>query len=163
MSRRTSAGILLYRVGPNGLEVLLGHPGGPAFRTRDLGHWTVPKGEIEAGELVEAVARREFEEETGHPVPDGPMLSLGDTIQRGGKLVLAWAVEGDLDPGAASSNTFEMEWPPGSGRWGEYAEIDRVAWFAPDEARRRIKDAQAVFVDRLEVLLGMRDEQAADD
>ena len=153
MSRRTSAGILLYRRGPAGLEVLLGHPGGPAFRARDHGHWTVPKGEIEEGELVEAVARREFEEETGHPVPDAPLISLGDTVQRGGKLVLAWAVEGDLDPARASSNTFDMEWPPGSGRWGTYAEIDRVAWFTPDEARRRIKDAQAVFIDRLERFL----------
>ena len=116
--------------------MLLGHPGGPAFRIRDHGHWSVPKGEVEEGESLEAVARREFEEETGHPVPDAPMLSLGDTVQKGGKLVVAWAVEGDLDPGLATSNTFEMEWPPGSGIRGTYAEIDRVAWFAPDEARR---------------------------
>lgn len=153
MSRRTSAGILLYRLGPDGLEVLLGHPGGPAFRSRDQGHWSVPKGEVEEGEPLEAVARREFEEETGHTVPDGPMLSLGDTVQKGGKLVVAWAVEGDLDPARAMSNTFEMEWPPRSGVRGTYAEIDRVAWFKPDEARTRIKDAQAVFIDRLEGLL----------
>jgi predicted NUDIX family NTP pyrophosphohydrolase len=153
MSRRTSAGILLYRRTPAGLEVLLGHPGGPAFRARDHGHWSVPKGEVEEGELLEAVARREFEEETGHPVPGAPMRSLGETVQKGGKLVIAWAVEGDLDPAEATSNTFEMEWPPGSGIRGTYAEIDRVAWFAPDEARARIKDAQAVFIDRLEVLL----------
>ena len=153
MSRRTSAGILLYRLRPTGLEVLLGHPGGPAFRSRDHGHWTVPKGEVEESEPLEAVARREFEEETGHPVPDGPMLSLGDTIQKGGKLVVAWAVEGDLDPARAMSNTFEMEWPPRSGVRGIYAEIDRVAWFKPDEARARIKDAQTVFIDRLEGLL----------
>ena len=152
MARRTSAGILLYRLGAGGLEVLLGHPGGPAFRVRDHGHWSVPKGEVEEGESLEAVARREFEEETGHPVPDAPMLSLGDTVQKGGKLVVAWAVEGDLDPALATSNTFEMEWPPGSGIRGTYAEIDRVAWFAPDEARARIKDAQAVFIDRLEAL-----------
>ena len=155
MSRRTSAGILLYRRGPSGLEVLLGHPGGPAFRARDQGHWSVPKGEVEEGEMLEAVARREFEEETGHPVPDAPMISVGDTVQKGGKLVVAWAVEGDLDPAQATSNTFEMEWPPGSGLRGTYAEIDRVAWFRPDEARVRIKDAQAVFIDRLEVLLGI--------
>jgi predicted NUDIX family NTP pyrophosphohydrolase len=154
MSRRTSAGILLYRIGPDGLEVLLGHPGGPAFRSRDHGHWSVPKGEVEEGESWEAVARREFEEETGHPVPDAPMLSLGDTVQKGGKLVVAWAIEGDLDPARAMSNTFEMEWPPRSGIRGTYAEIDRVAWFRPDEARARIKDAQAVFIDRLEALLG---------
>lgn len=154
MSRRTSAGILLYRFGPDGLEVLLGHPGGPAFRSRDHGHWSVPKGEVEEGEPLEAVARREFEEETGHAVPQAPMLSLGDTIQKGGKLVVAWAVEGDLDPARAMSNTFEMEWPPRSGIRRTYAEIDRVAWFKPDEARVRIKDAQAVFIDRLEALLG---------
>ena len=153
VARRTSAGILLYRVAPGGLEVLLGHPGGPAFRSRDHGHWSVPKGEVEEGEVLESVARREFEEETGHPVPDGPMLTLGDTVQKGGKLVVAWAVEGDLDPADARSNTFEMEWPPGSGFRGTYAEIDRVAWFRPDEARTRIKDAQAVFIDRLEALL----------
>jgi predicted NUDIX family NTP pyrophosphohydrolase len=87
-------------------------------------------------------------------VPDGPILSLGDTVQKGGKLVIACAVEGDLDPAQATSNTFEMEWPPGSGIRGTYAEIDRVAWFAPDEARLRIKDAQAVFIDRLEAMLG---------
>ncbi|MET1232951.1 MAG: NUDIX domain-containing protein, partial [Candidatus Limnocylindrales bacterium] len=127
MSRRTSAGILLYRFGPDGLEVLLGHPGGPAFRSRDHGHWSVPKGEVEEGEPLEAVARREFEEETGHAVPQAPMLSLGDTIQKGGKLVVAWAVEGDLDPARAMSNTFEMEWPPRSGIRRTYAEIDRVA------------------------------------
>jgi predicted NUDIX family NTP pyrophosphohydrolase len=153
MARRTSAGILLYRRTPSGLEVLLGHPGGPAFRARDHGHWSVPKGEVEEGELLEAVARREFEEETGHPVPASPMLGLGETIQKGGKLVVAWAVEGDLDPAEAQSNTFEMEWPPRSGIRGTYAEIDRVAWFSPAEARLRIKDAQAVFIDRLEALL----------
>jgi len=159
MARRTSAGILLYRRGTAGFEVLLGHPGGPAFRARDLGHWTVPKGEIEDGELAQAVALREFEEETGHPVPGGDLVPLGDTIQKGGKLVLAWAVEGDLDPTQASSNTFEMEWPPRSGQWGTYPEIDRVAWFAPDEARRRIKDAQAVFIDRLESILVTDEER----
>lgn len=113
----------------------------------------MPKGEVEEGELLEAVARREFEEETGHAVPDAPMLSLGDTVQKGGKLVVAWAVEGDLDPGQATSNAFEMEWPPGSGERQTYLEFDRVEWFSPDEARRRIKDAQAIFIERLEALL----------
>ena len=153
MERRVSAGILLYRRRENGLEVLLGHPGGPHFRRRDHGHWSVLKGEVESGEELEAVARREFEEEAGHPVPAGPLLPLGETIQKGGKRVVAWAVEGDLDPATALSNSFEMEWPPGSGIRGRYLEIDRVAWFAPEEARLRIKDAQAVFVDRLEALL----------
>jgi predicted NUDIX family NTP pyrophosphohydrolase len=156
MARPTSAGILLFRRGPDGLEVLLGHPGGPHFRTRDHGHWSVPKGEVEPGEALEAVARREFEEETGHAVPSGPLLDLGETIQKGGKRVVAWGVEGDLDPATAQSNTFELEWPPGSGVRSRYLEIDRVAWFAPDEARQRIKAAQAVFVDRLESLLAGR-------
>ena len=150
MSRRTSAGILLYRRGPSGLEVLLGHPGGPAFRARDQGHWSVPKGEVEEGEMLEAVARREFEEETGHPVPDAPMISVGDTVQKGGKLVVAWAVEGDLDPAQATSNTFEMEWPPRSGRLLRVPEVDRAAFFGLDEARAAIVSYQRRFLDELE-------------
>ncbi|MFI5291310.1 MAG: NUDIX domain-containing protein [Candidatus Limnocylindrales bacterium] len=153
MARRMSAGILLYRRADAGLEVLIGHPGGPFFTTRDAGAWSVLKGEVHEGEALEDVARREFEEEAGHPVPAGPLLPLGEVVQKGGKVVIAWAVEGDLDPAAAVSNVFEMEWPPGSGRIGSFAEIDRVAWFAPDEARRRLKAAQAPFVDRLEALL----------
>jgi predicted NUDIX family NTP pyrophosphohydrolase len=146
---RTSAGILLYRHTADGLEVLLGHPGGPYFAHRDLGAWSIPKGEVEPGEDLYAVARREFHEETGHPAPDGPVTPLGTVRQKGGKLVHAWAIEGDLDPAAAVSNTFSMPWPPGTSTLQAFPEIDRVAWFAPDEARRRIKDAQAAFLDRL--------------
>ena len=146
---RRSAGLLLYRRGAGGVEVLLAHPGGPVWAKRDLGAWTVPKGEFEPGEEGIAVARREFEEETGHPPPDGPPIALGEIRQKGGKVVEAWAFEGDLDPSAARSNTFPFEWPPRSGRWMTIPEIDRVEWFAPDEARRRIKDTQAPFVDRL--------------
>jgi len=149
-SGRTSAGILLWRRREGGIEVLLAHQGGPFWAKKDHGHWTVPKGETEPGEGLEAVARREFAEETGHELPDGPMIHLGDVRQKSGKLVIAWAVEGDLDPSTAVSNVFEMEWPPRSGRRQEFPEIDRVEWFDPNEARRRLKAAQLPFLDRLE-------------
>ena len=152
-SIRRSAGILLYRRGPAGLEVLLAHPGGPIWAKRDAGVWTVPKGEIESGEEAWAVACREFAEETGHPPPDGPPIDLGEIRQKGGKLVVAWALEGDLDPATARSNTFPFQWPPRSGRWITIPEIDRVEWFAPDEARGRLKETQIPFVDRLEAAL----------
>ena len=116
---------------------------------KDLGAWTLPKGEFEGNEEALAVARREFEEETGHAAPDGTPIELGEIRQKGGKLVTAWALEGDLDPETARSNTFPLQWPPGSGRWITIPEIDRVEWFAPDEARRRIKDTQIPFIDRL--------------
>ena len=153
-STRRSAGILLYRRGPAGVEVLLAHPGGPIWAKRDAGVWTVPKGEIETGEEAWDVARREFAEETGHPPPDGPAIDLGEIRQKGGKLVVAWALEGDLDPVTAQSNTFPFQWPPRSGRWITVPEIDRVEWFAPDEARNRLKETQIPFVDRLEAALG---------
>ena len=150
---RRSAGILLWRRVQGSVEVLLGFPGGPFFVGKDADHWTVLKGEIEVGEEPLAVARREFEEESGHPVPDGPTTDLGEITQKGGKVVLAWAVEGDLDPGAAVSNTFEMEWPPRSGRMQPFPEIDRVEWFDLTTAREKIKAAQAPFLDRLEATL----------
>ena len=151
---RQSAGILLYRRSENGLEVLLAHPGGPIFARRDEGHWTVPKGEPDVDEPLVEAAWREFQEETGQAVPDGARLELGSIVQKGGKVVHAWAVEGDLDPARARSEHFEMEWPRGSGRIQSYPEIDRVAWFDPTEARRRIKDTQVALIDRLEALLG---------
>jgi predicted NUDIX family NTP pyrophosphohydrolase len=160
MVTRRSAGIVLFRrtAGPDGaFEVLLGHPGGPFFRQRDEGHWTIPKGEPDApDDDLLAVARREFEEETGHRAPDDgasePIL-LGTIVQKGGKVVHGWAIEGDLDPATAVSNTFVMEWPPRSGKREEFAEIDRVAWFGPDAARRRLKPTQVPFVDRLAAIL----------
>ena len=156
MTRR-SAGLLLYRRTAGGdLEVLLGHPGGPIWASRDAGVWSVPKGEFDDGEAAWDVARREFAEETGHPPPDGPPIDLGEIRQKGGKLVVAWALEGELDPGTAHSNTFEFQWPPRSGRYITIPEIDRVAWFAPDEARRRIKDTQVPFIDRLLSAIGLR-------
>jgi predicted NUDIX family NTP pyrophosphohydrolase len=149
---RLSAGILLYRRGGSGLEVLLAHPGGPVWQRRNDGAWSIPKGEPDAEEVDDllAVARREFEEETGQPVPErGEPIELGSIRQKGGKVVHAWAVEGELDPSVARSNMTRMEWPPKSGRWVTFPEIDRVEWFTPDEARRRIKDTQAPLVDRL--------------
>jgi predicted NUDIX family NTP pyrophosphohydrolase len=117
---------------------------------KDAGHWTVVKGEVEPGEAPPDVARREFKEETGHDLPEGPMVDLGEIVQKSGKLVQAWAVEGDLDPSTAFSNTFEMEWPPRSGVRVPFPEIDRVEWFDLEEGRRRIKEAQIPFIDRLE-------------
>jgi predicted NUDIX family NTP pyrophosphohydrolase len=150
---RTSAGILLYRRREGGLEVLLAHPGGPFHANRDRGDWSIPKGEPADGEDLADAAVREFEEETGVHLAESPRIALGSVRQKGGKVVTAWAVEGDLDPAASRSNEFEMEWPPGSGRLEAFPEIDRVAWFAPDEARLRVKEAQAPFLDRLEVAL----------
>ena len=155
MSRPTSAGILLYRRSSNGagLEVLLAHPGGPWFATKDAGHWSIPKGEADGNEQLFDVARREFIEETGHDLPDGPPIELGSIVQKGGKTVHAWAVEGDLDPDTAHSNLFETEWPPRSGRRATFPEIDRVAWFAPNDARERMKPTQIPLLDRLEAVL----------
>jgi len=150
MASRVSAGILLYRRSGGRVEVLLAHPGGPYFEAKDLGHWTIPKGEVDVGEELEAVARREFEEETGHRVPDGATAPLGAIVQKGGKTVHAWAVEGDLDPALAASNTFEVEWPPRSGRRQTFPEIDRVAWLGLDDARRAVKSTQVPLIDRLE-------------
>ena len=156
MAERTSAGILLYRrAGDGALEVLLAHPGGPFFAKRDLGDWTIPKGEPDATETdLSAVARREFAEETGTDIgPATPMIELGSIVQKGGKVVHAWAVEGDLDPATAVSNEFEVEWPPRSGRRQRFPEIDRVAWFGLDEARTQIKETQVPLIDRLEAAL----------
>ena len=153
MTRR-SAGILLFRRRGDGVDVLLGHPGGPYFAAKHDGAWGIPKGEAEPGETEWEVARREFEEETGFAVPDGPPIELGEIVQKGGKEVIAWAVEGDLDPADASSNMIEIIWPPGSGRRMAIPELDRVAWFEPDAARRAIRDRQAPFIDRLLMALG---------
>lgn len=151
---RTSAGIVLWRRRDGRVEVLLGHPGSPYWARRDEGDWTVLKGEVEPGEELVAVARREFAEETGHALDDdASMIELGEIRQKSGKVVHAWAVEGTLDPAEAVSNTFEMEWPPRSGRIQTFPEIDRVEWFRLKKARVKIKDAQAPFLDRLEAAL----------
>jgi predicted NUDIX family NTP pyrophosphohydrolase len=150
MGSRRSAGILLYRRDRDGaVEVLLAHPGGPVFASKDAGHWTIPKGEIDEDEEPWDVARREFEEETGHPPPDGPSIELGEITQKGGKVVVGWGLEGDLDPATAHSNTFPFQWPPKSGRYITIPEVDRVVWCPPDAPRRRIKDTQIPLIDRL--------------
>lgn len=146
---RRSAGLLLYRRGGGGVEVLLGHMGGPYWVRRDAGAWTVPKGEYAGGEEPWDAARREFREELGLPAPEGAALPLGEVVQSGGKRVTVWAVEGDLDPAAVVPGTFAMEWPRGSGRTAEFPELDRVAWFGLDAARGLVVAAQAAFLDRL--------------
>jgi predicted NUDIX family NTP pyrophosphohydrolase len=145
-----SAGILLHRAGAAGPEVLLVHPGGPYWAKRDLGAWSIPKGEYEDGEDPRACALREFAEELGSPAPEGAgLVDLGEVRQKSGKVVTAWALRGDLDASAIRSNTFAMEWPPRSGATREFPEVDRAAWFGLDEARERILPAQAPLLDRL--------------
>ena len=144
-----SAGILLYRRRGDGLEVLLVHPGGPFWSKRDLGAWSIPKGEHEPGEAPLAAARREFQEEIGVAPPDGPTEDLGEIRQKGGKIVHAWGLEGDLDATAILSNTFSVEWPPRSGKLIDVPEVDRAEWFALEEARARINPAQVDLLERL--------------
>jgi predicted NUDIX family NTP pyrophosphohydrolase len=148
MAKR-SAGILLYRLSAGAPEVLLVHPGGPLWAKRDLGAWSIPKGEYAEAEDPLACALREFEEELGARPPTGAPLELGAIRQKGGKVVTAWAIEGDLDAGATRSNTFTIEWPPRSGVTREFPEIDRADWFAVEEARERLLPAQAELLDRL--------------
>jgi predicted NUDIX family NTP pyrophosphohydrolase len=144
---KTSAGLLLFR--RNGtLEVLLVHPGGPLWTKKDEGAWSIPKGEIEPGEDPLAAARREFEEELGYPV-SGEFIELAPVRQASGKVVHAWAVEGDFDPAALTSGTFTMEWPPRSGRQQQFPEVDRVEWFTIDDAKRKINKAQIALLDEL--------------
>ena len=145
---RTSAGLLMFRRRDGALEVLLVHPGGPFWAKKDLGAWTIPKGELEKGEDALATAQREFEEETGFAV-DGQFLPLGEVKQKSGKIVRAWGVRGDLDADQIRSNEFEVEWPPGSGRKRSYPEIDRGAWYGLDEASRRIRPDQRPLLDAL--------------
>jgi predicted NUDIX family NTP pyrophosphohydrolase len=144
-----SAGILLYRRAGDGLEVLLVHPGGPFWAKKDVGVWSIPKGEHDEGEDALATALREFHEETGTVLPPGALTDLGTVKQRAGKVVRAWAAEGDLAADAIRSNHFTIEWPPRSGRMREFPEVDRAAWFGVVEARERINPAQAAFLDRL--------------
>jgi len=152
-AKGSSAGILLHRGGERGTEVLLAHPGGPFWARKDLGAWSIPKGELDEGEDARAGALREFAEETGTHLPEGALEELGSVRQKSGKVVVAFAVEGDLDPATLRSNTFEAEWPPRSGRIQAFPEIDRAEWFDLDAAREKLNPAQAAFVDRLEELL----------
>ena len=151
---KLSAGLLVYRRTGGELEVLIVHPGGPFWAKKDDGAWSVPKGEYEPDEDPLEVALREFEEEIGAEPPDhATAVSLGELRQPSGKVVRAWAVEGDLDVSEVRSNTFEMEWPPRSGRTQEFPEVDRAGWFGLEEARRKLLRGQVGFLDRLEELL----------
>jgi predicted NUDIX family NTP pyrophosphohydrolase len=178
MGPKISAGILLYRERTGELEVLLAHPGGPYYAHKDAGDWSIPKGEPTDSELgrsaakplaelgrsaakplaeldLEAVARREFAEETGQSIGPGPLVSLGTIVQLGGKTIYAWAARGDLDPASAHSNSFELEGPPRSGRRQSFPEVDKVAWFATAEARVKLKAAQIPLLERLEASLAV--------
>ncbi len=146
--QKTSAGILMYRKVNDGTEVFLVHPGGPFFSNRDAGVWSIPKGEIDKGEDPLAAAQREFEEETGCR-PEGPFLPLTPVKQKGGKIVLSWAVEGGCDADSIKSNTFSLEWPPKSGRVQVFPEVDRAAWFSIGAAKTKINPAQAALLDEL--------------
>jgi predicted NUDIX family NTP pyrophosphohydrolase len=144
-----SAGLLMFRRRPGLVQVLLAHPGGPFWSRRDEASWTLPKGEIGLDEDPLQAARREFQEETGF-ASVAPFHLLGELRQKSGKRITAWAFEGDADPAALTSNLFEMEWPPRSGRRQRFPEIDRIAWFDLDEARRKLIAGQAPFIDHLE-------------
>jgi predicted NUDIX family NTP pyrophosphohydrolase len=148
-TQRRSAGILLHRDIGRGLQVLLVHPGGPFWVRRDAGAWSIPKGEYEADEDPVDAARREFAEELGVAPPPGELADLGEVRQKSGKFVRAWALAGDFDPGVIVSNTFELEWPPRSGRMREFPEVDRAQWFGLEEAHEKINPAQATLLDRL--------------
>jgi predicted NUDIX family NTP pyrophosphohydrolase len=152
---RRSAGLLMYRRRPHhDLEVFIVHPGGPHFAKKDFGSWTIPKGEYEEGEHPLQAARREFQEETGFPAGE-LFIDLGSIKQKGGKIVAAWAFEGDCDPAKLVSNLCEVEWPPRSGRTIEIPEIDRGAWFSIDEAKEHIKPTQIPLLDRLVIALNL--------
>ena len=152
MAKKQTAGILLYRMRNGELEVFLVHPGGPFWMKKDAGAWSIPKGETEAGEDLLHAAKREFHEETGFSL-DGKFIALTPLKQRGGKMVHAWAVEGDVDAESSKSNLFSMEWPPRSGRRAEFPEVDRAAWFTLESAKEKILQSQAEFLEELRRLV----------
>jgi predicted NUDIX family NTP pyrophosphohydrolase len=154
---RLSAGLLVYRISESGVvDVVIAHPGGPFWAKKDEGAWSVPKGEYEEGADPLAAAEREFAEEIGQPAPAGARIELGEITQPGGKRVTVWAVQGDLDVSGARSNSFEMEWPKGSGRVMEFPEVDRVEWVAAGLARVKLLHGQVPFIDRLMEAVGDR-------
>ncbi len=151
---KRSAGLLLWRRGESGVEVLLAHPGGPLFARKDDGNWTIPKGELDPGEDELAAARREFGEELGIPVPAGEPVLLGEVRQSSGKVNVIWALEGDPGPFEVTSNLFDLEWPPRSGKIGQYPEVDRAAWYPIGEAAAKLFVSQRSFIERLAELIG---------
>lgn len=150
---KKSAGLLLYRERENGIEVLLAHPGGPFWRNKDEGAWTIPKGEFGDDEDPLAAAKREFEEELGTKPPVGDYIQLKPIKQKNGKIVHAWAVKGDFDPATLTSNAFEMEWPPKSGRMKSFPEVDRAQWFPAPVAKQKMLFGQGALVDELLTLI----------
>ena len=152
---KLSAGILMYRRSSRGIELLLAHPGGPFWASKDQGAWSIPKGEYDDSEDALIAAKREFAEELGSALPSHPFLDLGAIKQPSRKVITAFAVEGDFDPATLVSNRFELEWPPKSGRKESFAEIDAAQWFTPEEAREKILPGQAEFIDRLLEYLGL--------
>jgi predicted NUDIX family NTP pyrophosphohydrolase len=151
--KRKSAGILMYKQAGDVILLLLVHPGGPFWAKKDLGSWSIPKGEYPEGEDPLAAAKREFGEELGSE-PAGVFRELGELVQPSRKTIIAWAVEGDLDVSTARSNLFQLEWPPKSGQMQSFPEVDRAEWFAPDEARKKILPGQRGFIDRLLAQIG---------
>lgn len=149
---KRSAGLLMYRRREDRVEIVLAHPGGPFWAKKDLGAWSIPKGEYELDEDPLQAAKREFEEESG-VVPAGSFVALGEIKQAGGKIVTAWAVEGDCDASSLKSNTFSIEWPPDSGRVAEFPEVDRWEWFSLEDAEKRILAGQKEFLERLAKLM----------
>jgi predicted NUDIX family NTP pyrophosphohydrolase len=157
-----SAGLLLYRVTPEGgIEVLLVHPGGPFWAKKDTGAWSIPKGEYGDDDDPAARAEEEFAEELGRHAPSGPRLDLGEVRQAGGKRVRAWAVRGDIDASATTSNTFVVEWPPRSGEHRAFPEVDKAAWFSIEEARTKLLAGQLPLLERLESITGAGDRSGA--
>jgi predicted NUDIX family NTP pyrophosphohydrolase len=152
----TSAGLVVFREREGALQVLLAHMGGPYWARKDAGAWSIPKGELDDGEDPLAGARREYGEELGHAAPDGQAIDLGEIRQRGGKRVVAFAVEGDFDPAQLRPGTFALEWPPRSGRQQEFPEVDRVAWFDLATARDKLVQGQVALLDRLAETIGVR-------
>lgn len=150
---KQSAGILVYRKRHDTVDVLFVHPGGPYWAKHDKGVWSIPKGEHEPDEDMFAAAKREYQEEIGSPAPDGDYLELGDTKLKSGKVITAWAVEGNVDPNTIKSNAISIEWPPKSGQMQEFPEVDRAEWFPIEIAIIKVHPAQAVFIERLAALL----------
>lgn len=144
-----SAGIVLYRIQNSSIEVFLVHPGGPYWSKKDDGAWSIPKGEFDENEEPLAAAKREFQEETGIQL-SGEFIQLNPVKQKGGKMVYAWAVKGDIDPAKVKSNSFEIEWPPRSGKMKSFPEIDKAAWFPLSEAQKKIIEAQSALIKELE-------------
>jgi predicted NUDIX family NTP pyrophosphohydrolase len=156
--KKRSAGLLVYRKKGATIEVLLAHPGGPFWSKKDLGAWSIPKGEYDEGENPLETAKREFVEELGKDVPKGDFVELGEVEQKNNKIVIAWAIEGDLDVTRTTSNTFEIEWPPHSGKMQDFPEIDRAKWFTLTEAAKKLFSAQTMFLERLADKLNVKFE-----